>query len=395
MNILLVTGRFPQRSETFIYRKAVALADHGHEVTVLCRQRGDWSLYPDPLPSSLRIEVLPPDLSRGDVSSVVASLSSLARASLMPAATTRLYRESKNARGFARHLPFIGRRADVVHFEFLGLSSMYPLAGEIVGAPTITSCRGQDVHLLAIRTDDHCDEMLRCLRESTALHCVSEELAGSVERLTGRHDGIWINRPAVNVQAIRPRRRVQSNARLKILISGRLAWVKGFDYLLTALARLRSKGINFQADILGDGELHSQLRFSIADLDLTSYVTLVGGVSSTEVIERLGTTDVFVLSSLEEGISNSVLEAMASGIPVVTTNAGGMTEVVTDGVEGFVVPIRRPDALADAIGRLAGDAKLRQTMGTAGRRRAESEFSLERQVATFEQIYRAVRESHA
>ncbi|MGH9420415.1 MAG: glycosyltransferase, partial [Thermoanaerobaculia bacterium] len=201
---------------------------------------------------------------------------------------------------------------------------------------------------------------------------------------------IWINRPAVDVDRIRSRSRRSIQRPLRIVAAGRLVWVKGFDYLLAALARLHERGVEFQATIFGEGELRSSLRFSIEDLGLRDYVTLAGAVSAEAVLDALHSADVFVLSSLEEGISNAVLEAMACGVPIVTTDAGGMSEAVTNGVEGFVVPIRDINALADRIEQLAGDHELRHEMGAAARTRAESDFSLARQVATFEQMYRTL-----
>jgi glycosyltransferase involved in cell wall biosynthesis len=132
------------------------------------------------------------------------------------------------------------------------------------------------------------------------------------------------------------------------------------------------------------------MRFSIADLGLDSRVRLRGAVSSSEVLAKLQATDVFVLSSVEEGISNAALEAMASGVPVVTTTAGGMAEAVSDGVEGFVVPVRDADALANRLGYLANDENLRAKLADAARRRAVSQFSLERQMNVFEEMYRSV-----
>jgi colanic acid/amylovoran biosynthesis glycosyltransferase len=388
MRILLVTGRFPQRSETFIYRKAVALANHGHEVTVLTRHRGDWDLYPDPLPAKLRVEELPPDLSRGAPTSAASAVVALARHAWPPARLRALWRLARHdARLCARHLPFLDREADVVHFEFLGLAAMYPFVRDLMNTRTITSCRGQDVHLLAIRSEADRAPLIECLKRSSALHCVSDELATVVAKLTSRRDGIWVNRPAVDVEKIVMRSAVSSSTTLRILMSGRLVWVKGYDYALRAFSMLAARGVDFRAEIVGDGELYSALRFSIADLGLQDRVSLAGGVSPAEVLARLATTDVFVLSSLEEGISNAVLEAMASGIPIVTTNAGGMAEAVTDGIEGFVVPIREATALADRIELLADSPARRREMGQAARQRAVAAFSLERQVARFEQIY--------
>ena len=100
--------------------------------------------------------------------------------------------------------------------------------------------------------------------------------------------------------------------------------------------------------------------------------------------------DAFLLSSLSEGISNAVLEAMACGLPVVTTNCGGMREAVSDGVEGFVVPTRDPEAMAEALHRLATDRALARAMGRAGRERVCREFQIEDQVKQFAELYRAI-----
>ena len=98
----------------------------------------------------------------------------------------------------------------------------------------------------------------------------------------------------------------------------------------------------------------------------------------------------FLLSSVSEGISNAALEAMACGLPLVTTDCGGMREAVRDGIDGFVVPLRDPRAMAAALARLARDEGLRQTMGNAARQRIVEHFSIETQIARFQALYREV-----
>src|SRR5690606_8375069 len=100
--------------------------------------------------------------------------------------------------------------------------------------------------------------------------------------------------------------------------------------------------------------------------------------------------DIFVLSSHSEGIANAVLEAMACGLPVVTTDCGGMREVITNGVDGFVVPVRDPQAMADALETLMMNKTLRTTIGAAARPRIIESFTLDQQAEQFLSFYQSV-----
>ena len=399
LRILFVVGAFPEL--TFVLRTITALAARGHQVSVAARRQGSWrALHGEPpLPRSVRVHYLLPDsglLAPGRLLRLVIGLPLAVMR--QPAAAIRLLRRCRShpalqtapVRGFIRHVPFLGLRADVVQFDFPMTHAGYPLLSEILGAPTVVSCRGTDVHMLEQRDPANREARLSSLRGATALHCVSDEMAGEVRRLAGRSDGVWVNRPAVPADRIRPREAYPASPSPCIIAVGRLTWKKGYDYLLAALARLKQAGHPFQAQIIGSGELHAVLRFSIGDLDLADRVTLTGALPPAGVLARLAQADVFVLSSHQEGIANAALEAMACGLPVVTTNAGGMAEVVRDGVEGFVVPVRDIGALADRIARLLADPALRERMGRAARARVEAAFTLERQAHAFEELYRAV-----
>ena len=94
--------------------------------------------------------------------------------------------------------------------------------------------------------------------------------------------------------------------------------------------------------------------------------------------------------SISEGLSNTTMEAMASGIPVVATRVGGADELVVDGTTGRLVPPSNPAALVDALKSLLQDAPARLAFGTAARERMEREFSLDRMIGNYEQLYRAL-----
>jgi glycosyltransferase involved in cell wall biosynthesis len=116
-----------------------------------------------------------------------------------------------------------------------------------------------------------------------------------------------------------------------------------------------------------------------------THASLLG--SRDDVPSILRSFDLFALSSRVEGISNTILEAMATGLPVVAPRVGGNEELVEDGVEGSLVPSRDPDALAEALSRYVVDEKLRVERGRAARLRAEREFGLDGMIARYVAVY--------
>jgi colanic acid/amylovoran biosynthesis glycosyltransferase len=173
----------------------------------------------------------------------------------------------------------------------------------------------------------------------------------------------------------------------RIIAVGSLIWLKGYEYALLAVRLLRDRGVPVQFHIIGNGADRSRLLYTIVDLELQGQVHLLGRLSPAEVRSQLQQADVFLLASLSEGFCNAVLEAMACGLPVVTTDCGGVREAVTDGVEGFVVPGSDPEAMAAALSQLAFDREKRQKMGERGRDRIIEHFTLERQVQDFIKMY--------
>lgn len=169
---------------------------------------------------------------------------------------------------------------------------------------------------------------------------------------------------------------------------GRMQAVKNHLGLVRAFARLRSGGDEaaqrLRLVIVGDGPVRPQVEALVDELGLREVVWLAG--ERSDVPALMQGMDVFVLPSLAEGISNTVLEAMASGLPVIASDVGGNPELVDAGVTGFLVPPADTEAWADAMRRLAtGDAASR--MGQAARLRVEQEFSLDRMVRQYQALY--------
>lgn len=161
----------------------------------------------------------------------------------------------------------------------------------------------------------------------------------------------------------------------------RLDAVKGVSILIQALARVDEAHLA----IIGDGPERVALETLACSLGVAGRVRWAG--HRRDVQHLLPAFDLFVQSSLHEGLPNAVLEAMAAGLPVVATAVGGTPEVVVDGVTGVLIPPLDPDALARAITRLLQDSDLRGAMGRAGRERVGQLFSAARMVERTEWLY--------
>jgi glycosyltransferase involved in cell wall biosynthesis len=140
--------------------------------------------------------------------------------------------------------------------------------------------------------------------------------------------------------------------------------------------------------ILGEGELREHLEHLVREHHLEKHVLMPG--FRTDVLGCIKGFDVFVLSSVTEGLGTSLLDAMACGKPIVATRAGGIPEVVEDGVNGLLVEPRDHHALAEAIVRLLGDGGQREAMGRAGLARVRERFTLERTIAGTLAVYARV-----
>lgn len=167
--------------------------------------------------------------------------------------------------------------------------------------------------------------------------------------------------------------------------AGRLVEVKDQAALVQTAVQLKGGGRRFRILIAGEGALRGALEAQIAGLGVADCVQLLGHRSDVE--RFFSALDVYVLCSRSEGMPNTILEAMATGLPVVSTQVGGADELVVNGETGLLVRPGRPELLGNAIGRLIDDAYLRSSMGCAGLARATQAFSLASMVGGYHDMY--------
>lgn len=228
----------------------------------------------------------------------------------------------------------------------------------------------------------------RFIAVSNRVHSVLCACGVVPERISVVHSGVDVGRPASPASdatllglGIDPRRP------LAVMVSSLVPPHKDPETFLAAIAAVRGAGGDIQALLVGDGPLASFTERVRRRLGLESVVRLTG--FRGDAVELLASADVAVLSSRDEGLGTTLLDAMVAGVPVVATAAGGVPEVVRDGVDGLLVPVGDGAALGAAIQRVLRESGLGTALVAAARERVK-QFSIERTVEGTLDVYRAL-----
>jgi glycosyltransferase involved in cell wall biosynthesis len=230
----------------------------------------------------------------------------------------------------------------------------------------------------------------RIITVSDAMRAEQLEVFGLSPRLvTTVHNGLDLSPFLVarDRGPVRVRLGVPADA-LLFGLAARFAPHKALDVLVEAAVSVLERDERTWLVIAGDGPLLEMVATKARASSVRDRILFPG--FETDVAGLLAALDLYVTSSVTEGLSLAIIEAMASGLPVVGTNVGGNPEVVEDGVTGLLVPPSKAAPLAEALARLLKDAPLRRAMGEAGRARALTEFTEERMLERTADVYRGV-----
>jgi L-malate glycosyltransferase len=209
------------------------------------------------------------------------------------------------------------------------------------------------------------------------------------ERVSVIHNGIEPGQAASTLDRRRARMLLGLDERAFVVTTvARLDPVKDLMTLLDAFAFVRKRVPSARLVIVGDGPERQRLTERAGRDDLAGAVQITG--YRDDVRALLPAADVYASSSISEGVSITILEAMATGIPVVATAVGGTPEILSDGTGGILVPSREPVRMAAAIVALARDQRRRASLAAAARRRLEASFTIDRMVDDYARSYRAV-----
>lgn len=413
MRIAFIVDVFPELSQTFILRQVTGLLDLGHEVDIY----SNGEPGPGPVHESVeRYDLRQPAAVIHKRSSVwpqyARDLAGVARLLVFAPRALRLL-------GKVRSAPFGGRRSllprlrilaasrpyDIVHCHFGHMALQYRFVASHWHVPFFVSFYGHDCTRYP---EQHGKDVFAPLFElADRVTVLSDRMHQQLQALGCPGELLEIHHIGVNFEdfPLRSHGDGRTSDEFRILTVARLVEKKGISYALRAVAEVvRHAALDdgdhrLVYDIIGDGTLKSDLEALADELGLDGVVRFRGPASEVEVREAMKQADLFLLPSVraadgdEEGTPTVLMEAAASGLPVLSTRHSGIPEVVLDGETGVLVSERNSGELAEAIGRFLAEPELCLAMGRAGRERIQCHYDSRRLNSRLEQMYREAQES--
>ncbi len=296
--------------------------------------------------------------------------------------------------GFLWHIVKLVRREkfNLIHAHEFMMTVYGSVIGRLAGVPMIGTMHGKNYY------PDKASRrrfLRMALSMSSRMVAVSKDLEGFISKtinVTGHrklitlYNGIDVKKydKAGDFAALRKELSIPSPAAIGITV-GALFRVKGLTHMLDALANISVTPEKLCMLIVGEGDQGGALKEQAKQLGLTEVVRFTG--FRDDVPELLSLADFYVCSSLSEGLSLAIMEAMAVGLPVIATNVGGNSELIADGVNGFLVPRQDTRALGDRINEFIAKRDTMRPMGEKGRAIARQKFSLEAMIRHYQDLY--------
>lgn len=407
MKIAFVVGAFPTLSETFVLNQITGLIDRGHEVDVFANTSGesgkehacvdqyrllDRTFYRPSMPTGVpgRLLVGAWLILRHVFRHPIAVLRALN--------VLRYGRRALTLELLFGVIPwFRSKRYDIVHCHFGPNGTRSAIFREIgvLHGKLITVLHGFDVSKYVQAHGPHVYE--RLFRQGDLFLPISDRWRRRLIELGCDEQKICVHRMGVNCRDVTFTQRLPKSAGTIRLVSvARLVEKKGIEYAIRAVMLLGRSSQGIQYDIVGDGPLRSSLEQLVRSEETNATIRFHGWKNQEEVAVFLDEADVLLAPSVtsgdgdQEGIPVVMMEAMALGLPIVSTIHSGIPELVEDGASGFLVPERDVDALADKLTYLLEHPEVWPKMGRAGREFVEQHYDIEKLNDRLVELYRRI-----
>ena len=403
MRIAFFVDKFPLVSETFVLAQVAGMIRRGHDVTIFANSVVDpGATHPVIEQYSMMDKVVVRPAVRGRwtgraVQALNAAAAAVRAGRISPAlATLNAWKRGRAALGmhlFVRASVHFSRyEFDILHCQFgqLGIEVAALKSCGVLEGRLLTSFRGADATIAAHQGSRKFDDLFRV---GDCFLAVSESIRQELLKLGCPASKIEILRSGIDLSAFHYRGPRELHAPVRLVSIGRLAPTKGTEYALEAIRKLIDDGYSLEYRVVGDGPRRQEIMERTAELGLESVVEFHGRVGADRVVEILCDSDILVAPSVvaptgqTEGVPNVLKEAMACGVPAIGTRVGGVAELIDHGTNGFLVPQRDADAIAECIRTIVAEQDSLPQILTRARQSIEDEYDLKRLNADLERAY--------
>ncbi|MEO0948445.1 MAG: glycosyltransferase [Cyanobacteria bacterium J06641_5] len=395
MKIAFLVWRFPVLSEAFILNQITGLLDRGHEVHIYAlagRPKGTKKVHPVVEKYNLleRTDYAPERPQNPWLCALKGFWLLLANLHKNSPRCLQMlnFKDCGNATQFWKHfyraIAFLETDDyDIVHCQFgtLGPIGLTLREAGFLSGKLVTIFRGIDISRHVREEGEDVYQELFAKGDYFLANCEffrrrAIDLGCDPQRIVVHGSGIDCQKFNFKV------RKFPDDGRIRISTIGRLVEKKGIEYAIQAVAWVAQYHPNIEFLIIGDGPLKTRLQYSIDRLGAENFIKLLGWKQQQEIVEILETCHLFVAPSVtaadgnQDAPVNTLKEAMAMGLPVVSTHHGGIPELVDDGTCGFLVPERDAEAIAEKLAYLIEHPELWEVLGKAGRARVEEKYDM-------------------
>ncbi|GAB4524213.1 MAG: colanic acid biosynthesis glycosyltransferase WcaL [Pleurocapsa sp.] len=408
MRIAFLIDQFPNLSETFILQQITGLIDRGHEVDIFSDRSGNLTkIHPAVEHYQLLQRTYYTAVPSNRFLRVFQSIKIFRQISKTAPKQNLIQYQFKSSeygeqtvfsKPFYAIFPFLNREPyDIIHCHYgrNGLRAILLKDAGIIKGKIIVSFHGYDMsqYLQRYGKDVYC----HLFTQADLLQPISEHWRRKLISLGCNPDKIAVHHMGIDCNKFDfISRSAKSEDKVRLVSIARLVEKKGLEYGIKAVAHLLKTNPHLEYKIVGDGVLKNDLQKLIIELQVQDKIKLLGWRQQEEVTSIIAEADIMLAPSITsdlgdcEGIPVALMEAMAVGLPVISTYHSGIPELVEDGVSGYLVDEREVEQLAEKINLLAQNPELRLKMGLAGRQKVEKEFNIEllndRLVATYQKL---------
>ena len=389
MRIGLVLPEAPQYSETFFNYKIKGLKESGFDVIVFSNKkekkkfgyeiRSAYPVYENNILKQMVMLVWVLNLT------FIKTFKRSVKLFMLERESGKKISESLKSIYINSHI--LTNVTDHLHFGYATMALKRENTAEAIGSKMSVSLRGFDINVYPLKNPG-CYDLL--WKKADKVHSISDYLYAKALKFGLSSDKFYRKiTPAIDIESFRVKENPgMIGKKIKFLTIGRLSWIKDFETAISAMKILKEKGLDFIYNIVGSGTELERLSFAVYQCGLQDNVFFTGRKEHKEINHMMRESDIYIQTSLQEGFCVSVLEAQASGLLCIVSDADGLKENVRDGITGWVVKRREPGEFASKIEYVINlPEEKRKEISINARKRVEENFTIEKQNILFKEFF--------